>query len=246
MQELLKEAAKAQLRRFCKPHKKRQHLDAPSWVVEEWKKRPQGETAQLLINCNFDKAISVSARDSSAPQEKFTAELEIIVINKKTIKVTVTEEWCSEKEMKDDHGWTAYLESNVSCVKCKLEAKDQRCGESLQGKGRDSCEVGYICHRCERLNQYDGVEEFYVVLKERGERTQEQSKSEMKRAVTALDQAIKSFRVTLFRQASAPKLGEHEFSDLRAIQDRAAADEKDAEQNKAGSQAPEAGSCLVS
>ena len=60
MQELLTEAAKAQLRRFCKTHKKRQHLDAPAWVVDEWKKRPQAETAQLLISCNFDKAMYVS------------------------------------------------------------------------------------------------------------------------------------------------------------------------------------------
>ena len=31
------------------------------------------------------------------------------MINKKSIKVTITEEWCSEKEMKEDHGWSTYL-----------------------------------------------------------------------------------------------------------------------------------------
>ena len=55
-QELLREAAKAQLRRLCTPKKKRVSLNAPDWVIAEWKSRPQGETAQLLVDCNFNKA----------------------------------------------------------------------------------------------------------------------------------------------------------------------------------------------
>ena len=40
-----------------------------------------------------------------------------------------------------------------------------------------------------RLNQYDGVEEFLVVLKESGERTQERLRSETQRSRSAMDQA---------------------------------------------------------
>lgn len=56
LQEKLREAAKAQLRRMCKKHPKRKDLDAPEWVVREYKSRPQNELAELLIRCNFDKA----------------------------------------------------------------------------------------------------------------------------------------------------------------------------------------------
>ena len=55
-QELLREAAKAQLRRMCTPKKKRVSLNVPDWVVQAFKSRPQNETATLLMNCNFDKA----------------------------------------------------------------------------------------------------------------------------------------------------------------------------------------------
>lgn len=55
-QELLREAAKAQLRRLCTVKKKRVNLNVPSWVVQEFKSRPQNETAALLMSCNFDKA----------------------------------------------------------------------------------------------------------------------------------------------------------------------------------------------
>ena len=48
---------------------------------------------------------------------------------------------------------------------------------------------------------------------------------------------------TLHRQASAPQLDAEEFSGLKAMAEREAADEK-SEQNKPGSQIPEAGSCL--
>ena len=54
-QELLRDAAKAQIRRMCAVKKKRVSLNVPSWVIEEWKSRPKNETAQLLMNVNFDK-----------------------------------------------------------------------------------------------------------------------------------------------------------------------------------------------
>ena len=50
-------------------------------------------------------------------QEKFMAEMEIVVKKKSTIRVTVDEQWVSEKEMKDDLGWTPWLgRTFASCV----------------------------------------------------------------------------------------------------------------------------------
>ena len=41
-------------------------------------------------------------------QEKFIATLEIVIRKKSSYKVTVDEQWVSEKEMKDDLGWTTF------------------------------------------------------------------------------------------------------------------------------------------
>ena len=37
------------------------------------------------------------------------AQMEVLVRKKASIKVTVNEEWLSEKEMKDDYNWTPLL-----------------------------------------------------------------------------------------------------------------------------------------
>ena len=55
-EELLRDAAKAQIRRMCTRKKTRKDLNVPEWVIAEYKSRPQNETATLLMNCNFDKA----------------------------------------------------------------------------------------------------------------------------------------------------------------------------------------------
>ena len=39
-------------------------------------------------------------------QDQFTSRLEVIISKKKTWKVTVDEEWVSEKEMKDELKWS--------------------------------------------------------------------------------------------------------------------------------------------
>ena len=57
-QELLRNAAKAQVRRMCTMKKKRTDLNVPQWVIDEYHKRPKNETAALLMSCNFDKARS--------------------------------------------------------------------------------------------------------------------------------------------------------------------------------------------
>lgn len=42
-------------------------------------------------------------------QEQFIAQLEVIVWKKKMLKVTVDEQWLSEKEMKEDLKWSPYF-----------------------------------------------------------------------------------------------------------------------------------------
>ena len=56
LQELLKDAAKATVRRLCTVKKTRVGLNVPQWVIDEYQKRPKGETAELLMKVNFDKA----------------------------------------------------------------------------------------------------------------------------------------------------------------------------------------------
>jgi hypothetical protein len=55
VQEKLREAAKARLRRMMKDHKKKQGLNVPDWVKEQWKSRDQNSTAQILMDCNWSK-----------------------------------------------------------------------------------------------------------------------------------------------------------------------------------------------
>lgn len=40
-------------------------------------------------------------------QEEFKSRLEIVITKKSSMKVTVDEEWLSEKEMRDDYHWSA-------------------------------------------------------------------------------------------------------------------------------------------
>ena len=42
-------------------------------------------------------------------QAQFIASLEIVVKRRSSQKVTIDEEWLSEKEMKDDYGWSTCL-----------------------------------------------------------------------------------------------------------------------------------------
>lgn len=56
LEELLKQAAKQRLRRFCASKKKRQSLQAPEWVINEWQKGDKGQLAQMFMDCNWSKA----------------------------------------------------------------------------------------------------------------------------------------------------------------------------------------------
>ena len=120
---------------MCTIKKKRVALNSDQWVIDEWKKRPKDETAQLLINANFDKARywSCKMNRNKFPvlivcfsffgllfwgsiiclEDKFVAELEIIIRKTSKQKIQVEEEWLSEKEMRDEYKWSTCLTSTV-------------------------------------------------------------------------------------------------------------------------------------
>ena len=52
--EKLREAAKGRLRRMCAVHKKKQGLNVPDWVKEQWNKDQSG-MAKMLMDANWDK-----------------------------------------------------------------------------------------------------------------------------------------------------------------------------------------------
>ena len=50
-----------------------------------------------------------SYHTTSPTQEKFISTLEIVIRKQSTQSVTIDCEWISEKEMKDDKGWSQFL-----------------------------------------------------------------------------------------------------------------------------------------
>lgn len=93
-------------------------MNCPDWVRQEWQTRDKGETAQMLMDCNWDKArlttlqpFHVDPSSALFPllwQDLFMNRLEIMVKKSKSVKVIVDERWMSEKDMKEE-GWSANL-----------------------------------------------------------------------------------------------------------------------------------------
>ena len=118
-QEKLREAAKARLRRMMAVHAKKTALNVPEWVREQWKSKDQNTMAQILMDANWDKdwfsEYLYNSNFLADPrlQEAFITQLEIVVKKKNMQTIWVDEQWCSEKEMKDDLKWTPSLVSNM-------------------------------------------------------------------------------------------------------------------------------------
>lgn len=55
LQVRLMRAAAARVRRMCTPKKKRMDRVVPEWVLKEYNMRPKAETAQMLVDANFDQ-----------------------------------------------------------------------------------------------------------------------------------------------------------------------------------------------
>lgn len=48
-------AAKSRLNRWVKPHARAKHLDAPEWLIKEWREGNKADIAALLAHHNFNK-----------------------------------------------------------------------------------------------------------------------------------------------------------------------------------------------
>lgn len=92
--ELLRNAAKARIRRMVAEKKKRSDLAAPSWLAAEWNKGTvqKEQMAAVLQEVNWCK-------------EKFIVEMEKIVTQKRTVRLVKDAGWYSESEMKNDLLW---------------------------------------------------------------------------------------------------------------------------------------------
>ncbi|CAK9117801.1 unnamed protein product [Durusdinium trenchii] len=99
--------------------------------------------------------------------EGFIATLEIVVKKKSSMTLIIDEQWLSEKEMKDDFGWSA-------------------------------------------KNSYDGCLEYYVVVKERGQREEQTSQEEIQRKLS--------------QATEAPKLEDNCFAGINQMEARAKAE----------------------
>ena len=51
----LRNAAKSRLNRWVKPHARRSELNAPEWLIEQWKNGCKNDIADLLSQENFNK-----------------------------------------------------------------------------------------------------------------------------------------------------------------------------------------------
>ena len=121
--EKLREAAKQRLRRMCAVHARRKELEVPQWVRDAWKSKPQAESAQLLMDANWDKdpcrtnfrlwPTLFNTHVFLYVQDAFIAKLEVIVRKKSSYTVWLDEEWLSEKEMKDDLKWSQILGTHM-------------------------------------------------------------------------------------------------------------------------------------
>ncbi|CAL1127294.1 unnamed protein product [Cladocopium goreaui] len=93
-------------------------------------------------------------------KERFLNELHILVKKKQTFKLTVDQGWFSEQEMKDELSWS----------QSKINGAKSRCLQMAETHVRN--------------NAYDGVQEFWIIVKERARSTEESSYEELQHQVS--------------------------------------------------------------
>lgn len=62
---------------------------------------------QLIETYRIFQSLDVFMEIAPSMQDKFVSELEVIIRKKSSKKMTIEEQWVSEKEMKDDLKWSA-------------------------------------------------------------------------------------------------------------------------------------------
>lgn len=117
-------------------------------------------------------------------EDKFVNELTVVVSRKQKVKMLINEGWHTEEEMRTELHWN----------KARIDGAKSRC----QSLGPSHY----------RHNQYDGVEEFWIIVKESGERSETHSFEERHQKTSQAD--------------SDPtfELGGTKFSGVKALVDR--------------------------
>ncbi|CAE7202557.1 unnamed protein product [Symbiodinium necroappetens] len=158
----LDKAAESVAKRMVAPHKTRTDLQVPEYLKKYWEAgtREKDELAELLKKCNFD-------RDS------FICTVERVVTKKEKLTLKLDQGWYSEGELRDELHWAA---SRIEGVKRHCMAnKDTHVLHDLK------CACGNLyTHFCFHLsaNVYDGELEFWVTVRERGERKETVTREE--------------------------------------------------------------------
>ena len=122
-------AARARVRRMTQHHKKKKHLNMDQKIVDEIKRNNQTTMAKLLMDCNWSKDPTTKLQLERVPvqfccafwnpnlEEAFVSSMEVIIKRKSTIRITIDEQWLSEKEMATDYGWNASFGCNEeACI----------------------------------------------------------------------------------------------------------------------------------
>jgi len=132
---LLRNAAKARIRRMISTKKKRTDLSVPSWIGDEWNKgtKEREQMALCLQEVNWNKVgfehsfylhlqglqqslglqpLEAMDINLSNPQDKFVDEMQRIITSRKRVSIKKDQGWYSEAEMKSDLKWSQHLGLN--------------------------------------------------------------------------------------------------------------------------------------
>ena len=82
----------------------------------------------------FERNLKYLVGNKCPNQDVFIGQLEVSVNKRSAIKVTVDEEWATEREMKEDLGWSAFLDikNNVHIFTCMIAKTLYACTQNLQ------------------------------------------------------------------------------------------------------------------
>lgn len=127
---MLRNAAKARIRRMIQEKRKRSDLSVPAWVAAEWNKgtasKEQMAGVLLEVNgnkdwcdlwCLFSTDCVVNmflCSQTCFSQNDFLVELEKIVTQKRSIRLVKDGGWYSEAEMRNELQWSQSLASTWS------------------------------------------------------------------------------------------------------------------------------------
>ncbi|CAL1173274.1 unnamed protein product [Cladocopium goreaui] len=156
------------------------------WLKPKTKRshREAPEVVKTQWNTGNKNDIADMLAKCNFDKDKFVNELTVVVSRKQKVKMLINEGWHTEEEMRTELHWN----------KARIDGAKSRC----QSLGPSHY----------RHNQYDGIEEFWIIVKESGERSETHSFEERHQKTSQAD--------------SDPtfELGGTKFSGVKALVDR--------------------------